>query len=329
MSTVIFGNDADLILLSLVAISKTNHRRLAVIREEHDDSIVTVDIQKLCSFMGNNQCIRDHIVAMMLFGNDFCPGLTCLHMDLHTFDELTSVSSGITSVHSDGRVILMDDVLLKIFNFIAKNETNYLKRKDRIFVQRFGGESLTDDWSKNLRSSYYNKLFLSNDIQFIRFSCRKFLESMIWTVDYYFNDVSHGLWYYPLNYAPLCVDLISFLNSTSLNTIREKLILRHQNTIRFDTDLHLLCITPPSVADSIILNPSHRRVMHGFMFPNDFQIQSYLKFVPWERVPILPHLNLRLLLRRIANSPPVCIESPDNERCEESCQIDHHVSCES
>ena len=100
--------------------------------------------------------------------------------------------------------------------------------------------------------------------------CHEYIKSIIWTVNYYFNDCVSWRWYYKYHYAPLITDLYTYLLKCDFN-----------KEIIFNKDKPYL----PKEQLEIVL-PNQKKT---YFYPKDTPVYSFMKRYDWECHPILPH----------------------------------------
>lgn len=159
------------------------------------------------------------------------------------------------------------------------------------------------------RLRYYHELFQFEDIHEINNVCLNYLEGIEWTMNYYFNNAASKKtkhiskdWYYRYNYSPSILDLYNYMMIVPMKDLQsylESSIIHHYPKTQYDTDLQLLMCLPPSSYG--LLKPEYQSIMlderHGclYMYPEKFQMTTYLKNYLWEASPILPHVDSELL----------------------------------
>jgi 5'-3' exoribonuclease 1 len=175
----------------------------------------------------------------------------------------------------------------------------------------------------------------------VRAACLSYVSGLAWSLAYFQQRcMSHG-WYYSYAHAPSCVDLALCASEPGISqSVSEALEQSHVEYERFyagvDVDLrgqcpgpgpcqgpgqdirpapiedrvrrsaHLALVLPPSSARLIPSSPV-RRVMRSaalgcvHMYPVKFRLSTYLKEKTWECKPVLPHVDMDVLRRGIAD----------------------------
>lgn len=159
---------------------------------------------------------------------------------------------------------------------------------------------LTD---KKWRNTYYHYIFSSNSIDTIKQACKKYIEGILWTTNYYFDQSASQDWYYHYSYAPCASDLVKQLMSLTqqqLSEIKEELLAIAKSTQASQPcdpqNLQLLLVLPPQ---SKSLLPSHLQdvmtdINYGCLhyYPRDFRVMTFLKNKTWECTPLIPNIDV-------------------------------------
>lgn len=383
-NNVVYGLDADLIMLSL--ISDTN---IYLLREptfldlvNQDDKLIFLNIKNLKENINlfykeyfpidNNYLIKYYVFLCFLLGNDFIPHLSFLNFKtdgletLLTFYKRISNDTNeniifITKTKNNFRYQINYNFLSNLFSNLSKienkqlfecSETYYNQRpnikKSNTKIEYFKNaletypinnkfpnliKLGTDGW----HSRYYYYLFNTTDGKDIKNISLNYLESLEFTLDYYFHRKYHPTWYYRYNYSPTILDISNYLLSLSLspsirskiedlekiplspldNNYQENTLSSERKHFKIDIEnddlypkiditipLQLLMILPPSSID-LIDNIKHKELMtnidYGVLhyYPNNFHINTYLKKWLWLCNPKLPDIDINLLNSKI------------------------------
>ena len=103
----------------------------------------------------------------------------------------------------------------------------------------------------------------------IQILCKEYLQSILWTVDYYFNTCPSWKWYYQYHFTPLLIDLSDYINT--LNTLE---------FIKKDSTPHT-----PEEQLKIVLPLQE----NNYRYPLKTPLYTIFKRYYWECHPILPH----------------------------------------
>lgn len=145
---------------------------------------------------------------------------------------------------------------------------------------------------------YYQELLGCTDAKPV---CEKYLDGLIWVMNYYFNRKYDSFWYYKYQQAPLCVDIYkTILSALSTNTSfyeqRRHALMENSLPLQITPKLQLLLVIP--VQSSNILPEPSRRIMtdieYGCVhyYPEEYELCTFMKRFLWECTPILPDIDI-------------------------------------
>jgi len=162
-NTVIYGLDADLIMLSMNHLSitkniylfrETPHFIQSLNADLEPNELYMLDIPELSKAimidMNNEDCIHDYILLCFFLGNDFLPHFPALNIRTGGIEKLINAYKAIIGepkIHlTDGEKIYWKNVN-KMLQFIATNEEIYFKEetKQRDRRERFKKEATTPE----------------------------------------------------------------------------------------------------------------------------------------------------------------------------------------
>ena len=243
---VIYGLDADLIMLSLLHVKYV--KNIYIYRETPDYiSKLNINIDPNQLFLLNinklNKLIPDtneYIIIMFLLGNDFIPHCPTLNirttgiehvLNAHKLLKTNIISSDLTinwkvfrqfiKIISDNELQILKQESYsrdKLSYKLSKkfNNTNILSDKINMLpIVNRNNELLINFNHKDWRYWYYKILFdidlITNDENIIKLICINYLEAIEWTFKYYTNNCSNWQWKYNYHYAPLLSDLVKYI----------------------------------------------------------------------------------------------------------------------
>lgn len=252
MHDIIYGLDADLIMLSLASIREDNKNpQIYLLREPtHYDikncskPFLYFDIKLLYGCiekeLGKNR-VWDYVSMCFLLGNDFMPPLSFLKIKNKGIDKVLdayryAIADGSYMVSADGKLHL--DVLMRIIDHLKENEDEELKKAEEVYfretesrlprtndiVQKLSQEldtypmrhkaSSVKPEKNGWRLYYYDMLFKTTDTKDINDICMNYLEAFVWTHAYYFTRPCLSFdWLYRFEYSPTALDLSNFMVS--------------------------------------------------------------------------------------------------------------------
>lgn len=150
------------------------------------------------------------------------------------------------------------------------------------------------------RNSYYHCVFGANSPELITDTCSNYIDGLIWTTNYYFNQKSNHEWYYRYSYAPCASDMYKHVVSSQ----PEDLITKHAHLMESSAkvvtpQLQLLMVLPPQSVELLPkhLQPLMKDIKNGCLhyYPINFSTLTYLKTKGWECIPKLPLIDMKRL----------------------------------
>lgn len=331
---VIYGLDADLIMLSLIC---TNSKKYLLREPQHYGKFTNQNITKNAPFLWldinacRNQIIKfydekvdihSYVLLCSLIGNDFLPQLSYLSIQNDGIDRIMSIYKNIIETFDVSLITINDndeytinyDILTLIFDKLRENEYIEMKRlhdnyykKNMIFktnklkYEYYGvshkNNKTNDIFNyKNWRFYYYTRLFdmNSHNDTIINDACNSYIQGLNWIVDYYFNKKIKNNWYYPYNYSPSVLDVYNYIEVHKNDT----LTLNDETKYIINEDIQLLMIIPRasiSVLPDNLQDIINNTKSIGYLYPIDFYIETYLKTKLHECHPKLPYLNFNQL----------------------------------
>lgn len=290
-SAVIYGLDADLIMLSLIQTHITDIRLMRekpaynkhiVKRVKSEYVFLNIPILKSLVEKQYNISIECYVVICFLLGNDFIPSLSFLSIKHNGIEELISCYDA--SLHGP---------------IVYENEINHLA-----LMNIFNNLNKSSHESTILPESYYDLVFP----KLVEYSdiCNEYIKGIYWCFAYYFKRHSYSnMWYYPYNYSPkiqsLCIYGNSF-NETQTTQMRNNIY----ELMEKNSDIQLLLVLPPKSLQ-YIRNTEIRSfatdINKGFVhcFPIKFRKESLLKQNEWQYIPLIPKIDLFKLYKDIRN----------------------------
>lgn len=247
-TTVIYGLDADLIMLTLnhldVAPSMYLFRETPEFIRSIDRSLsphenYLLDIPAFGEALRAESSIghTDYIFACFLLGNDFLPHFPALNIRTHGIDTLlTTYANTLRTnerlVGDHGRVVWKN--VRKLVNVLARNEERLLQeemalrerqsksvaRRNMDEEERYQSTPILDRRTEvyinpnepGWQERYYAKLFDTKiDDDRRKEICLNYLEGLEWTLKYYTNGCVDWRWRYKYHYPPLLSDLLHYI----------------------------------------------------------------------------------------------------------------------
>ena len=327
---IVYGLDADLIMLSLICKRSNIHllREPQHFNSKLNSEFLVLHVNKLrfsvIGYYQNKITIESYVFLCFLLGNDFLPNLTYLTIHNNGIEEITNTYLSVQRETNMNIVEWNDElhsfqintiVLSKLFEKLAAKESTefqkchdkyysnrFIYKTDKLRLENFGvvnkSQHCTNLFSNsNWRMNYYIELFdMSVYVDpLISKVTNSYLLGLIWNADYYFNKQCKNYWYYPYDYSPTILDLSNQLltdTDTFRNNNPEKM-----KDIHITPEIQLMMIMP--VQSKALLSEHTKQVMTNietsYMFPSQFTFETYQKNKLHECHPKLPQMNINLL----------------------------------
>jgi len=171
------------------------------------------------------------------------------------------------------------------------------------------------------KREYYDFYLYSNDEKIIIDVCNNYLESLLFTLKYYYNGCPSWIWHYKHRIAPLPSDIYKFLNSGKVSVDNIKFELGNPYT----PFQQLMMILPPQMNELIpkSLRPimlDEKNLCVGF-YPIDFRIDASVGIKTIYCEAILPEINEELLLEKVRAGEEKLTENEKNRNKLEKAKI--------
>ena len=359
--TIIYGLDADLIMLSMAS----NLNNIYLLREKtlfgsytfdidgHEFLYLDVDILKTClideftNYITDitheyiPRLIDDYIFLTFLIGNDFIPKIPHLSVYNNGIETLLKTYCRLFNHH---RIFIVDRMNMKIneimflylFTELAqienKSMVTYSNRRqhkrinmrhieteeDRqkqllkmLPLQYLNIEKIIEPKRADWRHRYYqiclNCKYNTNTRDLV---VKQYMESIVWTFHYYFNQLTSWDWFYQFQYGPTCLDILNYLKDyTPIRSIR-KHVTFNINNIKKSFKLgqpikpqELLIMVLPLENKSIMINNIdtllNKNPQIKKYFPSNYNIAIPYHTMYWECHPILPIIDIDVIKKTI------------------------------
>jgi 5'-3' exonuclease len=284
---VIYGLDADLIMLSLGAAADTKIHLMREINPESPDfRYLNIEMLKMSIEIN----VQDYIFLCFLLGNDFIPNVAFLKIKTNGIDILLqhykkTSQPNVSLVQKDH---INFTFLLKIIESLSTIEE----------------ESMSNALaSPHWRVEYYKHILNGDSAYshtFIRKVSMNYIEGLLWTYNYYNNDKYDQHWFYQYDYAPCVSDIYKYLITMDQKILTQHLynLQKHSNEF-ISTRAQMVMVLPPQ---SKLLVPTNIRKLYDSLdyscvhyFPIKFAVSTFMKSQAWEHIPILPIINLKTI----------------------------------
>lgn len=309
--------------LNFVSIDET--------RKSINDQIYSIIATKNVDLMSQDYDFsNDFIFLSFLLGNDFVPNLPSLDIKnrgleliLNCYvDTFLFLGEYIVTINHKGVVNINNIFADLLFESLSKFEENYFKNIYPQYIEYISKRKClqTDSYSQevwkydNLRNieiedpiqlgvgnhqlgkfRYYEYHYQATRSQqkFIFNMCDNFLQGLVWTLKYYFEQCPSWDWQYKYNHAPFISDLAFYFKKFKYDF--SMIIFSPSNPIT--PLIQLLCVIPPS--HKYVLPLNYQKYMFSPMspiidlFPTDIRIDMLYRDSLHKCVPIIPNANIR------------------------------------
>jgi len=326
---IIYGLDADLILLSFVSGVQNIYllRENNVFNPRGDNKLVYMYInvvkdtynkkmQELTKTK-NIDFIDDFVVLCLFLGNDFVPHTPSIDITNGAIELLMSIYMKIyNQIHQQlviNKTHINDIFLRMLIEELSKHEIEYLKRIStntyKPFEPKHADECSKEIWNlENMKDNqnfiqtegewknrYYNKYFgvLNEDPESIDTISKSYLEGITWTFQYYFKQCNNWRWHYPYNATPFISDVNRYIQKNK-NVINDCMDVCTAHKPHLPMIVQLLSIIPPCYSN--ILPEEYRYLMEenspiSDMMPRSVQLITLNQNKFWKCSPMMPILD--------------------------------------
>lgn len=321
---VIYGLDADLIMLSLIC----NKSKKFLLRDNNSNeksqfSWFNVDLLRtnLLQYYSHKINIHSYVFLCFCLGNDFLPNLTYINIKHSGLDYIINAylmlyekwDSNIIECEEYSKYTINYDMLIQLIDSLSTHEDKEFKKQHDMYFKKnivyYKQELKLENYgilNKNYkykglfdsswRQHYYMHLFDMNINQdeIINNVCLKYIQGLFWITNYYFNKKNCNNWFYPYMYSPTLLDLYNYISTYNYEHIQKKL----PRPFNINSDIQLLMILPIdsyTLIDSTIHDLMFYPSPISYYYPRNIEIETYLKTKLHECNPILPQIDINQL----------------------------------
>lgn len=316
---VIYGLDADLLLLSMLHGSRTGAWPV-VAREADalgggsagsDDSLCFVDLQAVCPKIAGGSTRRlvgNHVVCSFLCGNDFLPPLSCLSVQDGWIEALRGISADLDlvasdSASSDGIAVDSSQLAVLLGRLAAREDADFFRADDRYWKARPRVDSAAEAWNsypvinrdETLRSvapgtpgwrrRFYGRVMGIRHGEDVSRACSEYAAGIAWCAAYYSGG--HGglgdepSWFYPFHYGPTSADLANHVSMAAGAQLACDAVRYPRISLSPETVKNF--VVPPEDGDAP--RPSDP---WAYLYPTGFGLTTYLRHRVWHCAADLP-----------------------------------------
>jgi 5'-3' exonuclease len=290
-------------------------------------------IKIICSYsnklISSKNLVYDFIFICYLIGNDFLPHSPFIDIYddgienlIKIYVELKETNEYLINFNNNDpniNIIFFDEYLNKLSimekDIFFKNIQNKGKNrnKNRLNTNFEGYEKeiylienniKQKDIYKNINNfddykyKYYEYYFYTsiNQQKLIDNVCKNYIEGLLWVLKYYFVECCSWDWFFNYNVCPFINDIHKYIKNYKFNV----------NNIIFDIGKplnpkhQLICVIPKKFIPEIISEYSEiiNKECVGYMFPNEYELETEGKTILWKCNPIIPQININLIKKK-------------------------------
>lgn len=319
---VIFGLDADLILLSML-YSKLHSKNVWLMREkaEFQDAganckYMYLDIHKLLDEVDSKEYLLDYVVGMSLLGNDFLPHGLTLKIKDNGHERLVSE---LNTLHQKNlRLVENETINLESLKLIlaslARSEEGDMKRaikkkstmrpmapRNDVEKQMLPVQGLPLEWNAEKMFGTSEHLVEGwKDIYRVhtpRQACASYLYGLQWILDYYLGKQVVTCWYFHWNLPPLWSDVYAYLDGSRVEQYSPPA------DVKLQPQEQLALVLP--MESWHLLRDTHLRTVPSLLpqfFPSRFGFLSLGRSWMWECEADIPILTPGRMKRALSES---------------------------
>ena len=331
-SNVVYGLDADLIMLSMISDQQIYLFRESQEFKRNDTPFKFMNIDALKKVVARqltSNSIYDYIFICFFVGNDFLPNITFLKIKEGAIDILCDIYRKVyaekkeTIIFNDATTFQVNhSVLVRFLELLSKVEDDGLKSvienhekaqynpnkkfptmldkfiyelENYPLIVRFPVSLISPHTDNKWRVHYYHHLFGNFDSALVKQASLNYIEGLIWTSNYYFNQKFDSSWFYGYEYSPCVSDIYKYAFTMEAQRMRELLYNLQTNAYKIDSTLQMLMVLPPQ-SNTLLPEPCKDITLKldcncVHYFPRYFKFATFLKTQLWECSPILPTID--------------------------------------
>jgi 5'-3' exonuclease len=324
---IVTGNDADLIMLALLASTLyLENNPIYILRENFTNKkrqeyvMVDVDQTKQCllehaankpdwNSQDANLLVCDFVLLCFMVGNDFLPALPLFNiydggLDLtmkHYFTTSGTITFQTYKKRKNNGAVKPSRLQINFKNFmtyvdhilhvVCPNSVQHYQTREYGYCNDLLDKVAASDSGTRFNdiADHYLRSYSTNH-KINRTMVKWYLDEIKWVFDYYVYGGTTVDWkmYYPGQFAPTPIDLLKYMEKTNHSGCSKKI----KEHYRSDPFFQLLCILPPRSND-LLPEPLKKILCEDMVrfHPERISMDYEGKLNEWEGVPLLPPLN--------------------------------------
>lgn len=301
---VVYGLDADLIMLSL--LSPLNQIYL---QREETGKTINIDALKagiIKQFNKNNPdiVIMDFVVMIYFIGNDFLPHLPAISSITQIMEVMFDLYRTVPYL-TDGEGQIQWKYMSQFVDGLAAQEARLLRDRAAI-PTKYPLPNLQLPLNQ-FRTYWYSKLHIDvNQSKFLPHPvvalCQQYIFGLEWVLAYYTGKSVTNWFVFNYHYGPLLVDLAAVLRyevSRGRGTYMYEVLKTPHEPIILPI-YQLLAVLPPT--DSSLIPSPYGRLFSdelADLAPTKFNLDLEGAHEDWEAIALLPKFNLRRIISAV------------------------------
>jgi len=314
LNHIIYGLDADLIMLSLLQLPKhiylyreTKYFKYLKYIDEKVDYILDIDLLgKQINILMNKDGIREYCFLCFLCGNDFLPHFPSINIRNNGIEHLLEHYKLCNANLIEKDKIVWSKLYI-LFESLSKQE-KYMIEKQIIWKSNRKCHTIThedrlnylpvydrdkEEYLKEYPDKYNMILFNQEDDSSI---CKNYLEMLEWTWDYYTGKEVDLYKYYHVGYAPLFKSLLSHIPFDD-----ESLLSLDNNTTHVNPLTQLLYVLPYEDFNLIPIDKEVILKQFPCLKATDFNVQYTFCHFFWESHVEIGYIPIKELDKCVNN----------------------------
>jgi 5'-3' exonuclease len=344
---VIVGNDADLIMLSLlVSTLFLKDNLIYILREDLSSKKLDYILININKFKKNildfalskpkfKHCdfdfvVCDFVILCFMAGNDFLPQIALFNiydggLDLMmknyfitpgyiTFRSYQGMKKTVSRNNEDSKIKIKFKHLVGVFEHILNNVNPQAIQHYKTREYGYPNVLLDVVCKKEILfmdiTLHYLKSYTIHH-KITKSLIEAYLEEITWVFNYYVYGGATVDWnmYYPSQFAPTALDLLNYLKKykTKDNNPSSP---QELSSFQIDPFFQLLCILPPHSSD-LLPTPLNKVLTDNMthFHPKEINIDYNGKLNGWEGIPLLPSLNYEEILSIYKTNVKLCLKT--------------------
>lgn len=332
---VIYGMDADLIMLALV--SPLKHIIIArdsievsvrnstgeIVRSKNTKRNANSNIyvhelrEAIRNEMGRPSAITDFSVIVSMVGNDFLPHIEATRSISNAIDSMIVVYKQLRQPLTDDNGIIFANLtnflvaVSGIENGLINEFFTTMRGKSRMLEAAKKSDGTID--FPTFRNAWYSNEFNDSiDPRQVVDMSYQYIMGMVWTLQYYTKgqDSVTWVWYYPYHHAPTIYDMAHLMTQLQGNVFKVDSI---PGESRFNAAQQLLAVIPrlslDILPDMLVPFYAYDSPLAGIM-PDSFPIETDGDWQEWQSRPIIPKVDYNMIINLLKD---VHMEGWDHE----------------